>query len=99
MLLYLQETQQLSEKLDAKALAGLASLQDEVQQQDSRQVALATQLQADAAATRGQLASLKQWFDANQVSSHILATFLGFVICSSVSVAADHGVLAVAHKG
>lgn len=64
----LQESHQVAERLESQAISALARLQEEAQQHTSRQAALATQLQADAATTRGQLASLKQWFDANQVN-------------------------------
>jgi hypothetical protein len=66
-LLLLQGAKVLAGKLDSQALPGIDRLQEALQQLEQRQAATAGQLQADAAATRGQVARLRQWFDANQV--------------------------------
>lgn len=63
----LQDSKALAGKLDSQALPGIGRLQEALQQLEQRQAATAVQLQADAAATRGQVAQLRQWFDANQV--------------------------------
>jgi hypothetical protein len=47
--------------------AQLANLSQELSQLQQRQVATAAKMGSDAAATRAQVAELRQWFDANQV--------------------------------
>jgi hypothetical protein len=72
LLLTLQDARVLAGKLESQALPGIIRLQEAMQQLEQRQAATAGQLQADAAATRGQVAQLRQWFDANQVGSRKL---------------------------
>jgi hypothetical protein len=65
----LQDAKALAGKVESQALPGITRLQEAMQQLEQRQAATTGQLHADAAAMRGQVAQLRQWFDANQVGS------------------------------
>lgn len=62
----------MSSKLDGQALPAISMLADELKQLSGMQAATTRLLETEAASTRGQLAQMKQWFDANQVSSRLI---------------------------
>ena len=57
----------MAHQLQDVTSAQIASLAQEVSQLQQRQDATAAKMGSDAAATRAQVAELRQWFDANQV--------------------------------